>query len=125
MSHLRPDELPYGVYYCRTCGELKPCDVAVGATRADPECPLECLTCGERIGEEVDVRIHYPMPPTEERRQTLTPAARAAGRALVRARALGQWDAEYPVSIPHPDSAPPPGFRDRVAAEIQRLEGRR
>lgn len=125
MSHLQPSEVPYGVYYCRSCCGLMPCDVAVDASRSDPDCALECLTCHERIGEEVDVRRSWPLPPVVVTRQTLTSDQRKAGRALARKMALGVFDQEPPLAVPAPVAAPPPGYRDRVTADIERLRGRR
>lgn len=123
--YLQPTEIPYGVYYCRTCGQMQPCDVAPGANRLDPECALECLLCREPIGEEVDVVERWPLPPDETRRQTLSDEEREAGRALARKMALGMFDREYPVQVPGPAAAPPPGFRERQVADIERLRGRR
>lgn len=124
MAHLRPTELPYGVYYCRSCGGPSACDPAPGELATDPECVLECLVCHERIGEEVDVRERWPMPPVVTARQTLTPEQREAGRALARKMALGVFDREFPLTVPAPEAAPP-GYRERAVADIERLRGRR
>lgn len=125
MSFLQPTEIPYGVFYCRTCAQETVCDVAPGGNALDPECPVECMTCHERIGEMVDSRQVYPLPPVIETRQTLTPKQRAAGRAKARAMALGMWDRENPADVPASTAAPSPGFRERQAAEIERMRGRR
>lgn len=123
--HLQPQDVPYGVFYCRVCACERACDVALGANAMDPECALECLTCNERIGEEVDEVQRYPLPPDTVTRHTLTPEQRAAGRAKARSMALGVWDREHPLTTPAPAAAPPPGFRERQAAEIERMRGRR
>lgn len=126
MSFLRPEELPYGVYYCRVCCELRACDVAVGSSRTDPDCALECLTCGERVGEEIDVRGCYPLPDRVERRQTMTAQQREAGRALGRRLALGHFadelEAQNATELGAP-VVPAPGYRERAAADLARLKG--
>lgn len=125
MIHLDLNAIPYGVYYCRTCGDHRPCEVAPGHNALDPECPVECTTCHERIGEEVDVRERWPLPADVQARQTLTPEERAKGRARARRMALGTWDREYPLTVEAPAAAPPPGYRERAAADIERMRGRR
>jgi hypothetical protein len=120
-GHVLPDAIPYGVFYCRSCVAQQPCDVAYGASHLDPACPLECLVCSERIGEEVDVVERPPLPPEVVTRQTLSPTEREAGRRLARRLALGTADREYPLAIPAPAAAPPPGFVTRAAADLERL----
>jgi hypothetical protein len=125
MSHLRPAEVPYGAFYCAACCEVTACEPAVGHSALDPECPVECTICSSRIGEVSDVKGQWPMPDEVVTRQTLTPEKRAAGRALARKMALGVFDREFPADVPGPAAAPPPGYRERAAADIERLRGRR
>lgn len=122
MSFVRPSEVPYGVFFCRTCCSEQVCDVAAGANRADPDCAIECCTCHERIGEEVDVRHRWPLEPDVSTRQTLTREQRAAGQARARKLALGSLGDELPAP---PPAAAPSGFAARAVAEIEQLRGRR
>lgn len=50
-------EIPAGRHWCTRCFAEQDFVVAEGASPDDPECPLECYTCGKVYGqivEEVD-----------------------------------------------------------------------
>jgi len=124
MSYLEPADVPYGAFHCPQCCQVRACEVAAGFSPSDPECAIECLTCGARIGEAIDRIERYPFPPVETRRSTLTPEEREAGRRRGRELVLGTFEPPTTGLPPKVLPKPPADFVARAAAQIASLRGR-
>ena len=83
---------PAGEFWCHCCAMRRDFVVAQGASPDDPECPLECWSCGYVYGnvtEEVDPQTGLPYPDGPRVRPSISREQRQAAReAMLRRFAM-------------------------------------